>query len=104
MASATTNTAPVAPEVLAKPAARLLSEALGDRVLAIEDFRGDLAITVGAHGLGRGGARSSATAPISTTSSSSTSAASTSWTARTGPSASRSCCTSTRSPTSTTSA
>ncbi len=34
------------PEVLAKPAARLLSEALGGRVLAITDFRGDLAITV----------------------------------------------------------
>jgi NADH-quinone oxidoreductase subunit C/D len=42
MASATA----VAPEVLAKPAARLLAEALGDRVLAMDDFRGDLAITV----------------------------------------------------------
>jgi NADH-quinone oxidoreductase subunit C/D len=38
--------AAVAPEVLAKPAARVLSEALGDRVLSITDFRGDLAITV----------------------------------------------------------
>jgi NADH-quinone oxidoreductase subunit C/D len=43
MASAT---AAAPPEVLAKPAARLLSETLGDRVLAISDFRGDLAITV----------------------------------------------------------
>lgn len=34
------------PDVLAKPAARLLSEALGDRLLGISDFRGDLAITV----------------------------------------------------------
>ncbi len=34
------------PDVLAKPAARLLSEALGDRVLGVADFRGDLAITV----------------------------------------------------------
>jgi NADH-quinone oxidoreductase subunit C/D len=34
------------PEVLAKPPARLLSEALGERVLGIADFRGDLAITV----------------------------------------------------------
>jgi NADH-quinone oxidoreductase subunit C/D len=42
MASATA--AP--PEVLAKPAARLLSEALGDRLVGITDFRGDLAITV----------------------------------------------------------
>ncbi len=46
MASPTTNPAPVSPEVLAKPAARVLSEALGDNVLSIEDFRGDLAITV----------------------------------------------------------
>jgi NADH-quinone oxidoreductase subunit C/D len=46
MASVTTNTAPVAPEIMAKPAARVLKEALGDRVLSIEDFRGDLAITV----------------------------------------------------------
>jgi NADH-quinone oxidoreductase subunit C/D len=38
--------APAAPEVLAKPAARVLSEALGERVLALSDFRGDLAITV----------------------------------------------------------
>ena len=42
MASATA----VAPDLLAKPAARILSEALGDRVLSITDFRGDLAITV----------------------------------------------------------
>jgi len=34
------------PEVLAKPAARVLSEALGERVLSLSDFRGDLAITV----------------------------------------------------------
>ena len=40
------TTAAAPPEVLAKPAARLLSETLGDRVLAISDFRGDLAITV----------------------------------------------------------
>jgi NADH-quinone oxidoreductase subunit C/D len=40
------TTAAAPPEVLAKPAARLLSEALGERVLAISDFRGDLAITV----------------------------------------------------------
>ena len=46
MASTTTSTAPVPPEVLAKPAARALSEALGYSVLSIEDFRGDLAITV----------------------------------------------------------
>jgi len=38
--------APAPPELLAKPAARILSEALGERVLAIADFRGDLAITV----------------------------------------------------------
>jgi NADH-quinone oxidoreductase subunit C/D len=31
---------------MAKPAARVLSEALGDKVLSIEDFRGDLAIAV----------------------------------------------------------
>ncbi len=37
---------PAPPEVLAKPAARVLTEALGDRVLSITDFRGDLAITV----------------------------------------------------------
>ena len=43
MASAT---APAAPEVLAKPAARVLSEALGERVRTVTDFRGDLAITV----------------------------------------------------------
>ena len=46
MASTTTNATPIAPEVLAKPAARALSEALGDRVLAMDDFRGDLSITV----------------------------------------------------------
>ncbi len=40
------STAAAPPEVLAKPAARLLSEALGDRLLGITDFRGDLAITV----------------------------------------------------------
>ena len=40
------TTAAAPPEVLAKPAARILSETLGDRVLAISDFRGDLAITV----------------------------------------------------------
>jgi NADH-quinone oxidoreductase subunit C/D len=39
-------TAVAPPEVLAKPAARLLAEALGDRLLGITDFRGDLAITV----------------------------------------------------------
>src|SRR5215468_6890771 len=39
-------TAVAPPEVLAKPAARVLSEALGERVLAVSDFRGDLAITV----------------------------------------------------------
>jgi NADH-quinone oxidoreductase subunit C/D len=43
MASAT---AAVTPEVRARPAARVLSEALGDRVLKVTDFRGDLAITV----------------------------------------------------------
>jgi NADH-quinone oxidoreductase subunit C/D len=46
MASVTTTTAPVPPEVLAKPAARVLSESLGDNVLGIADFRGDLAVTV----------------------------------------------------------
>jgi NADH-quinone oxidoreductase subunit C/D len=49
MTSVTTNTdsaPPVPPEVLAKPTARVLRDALGDRVLSIEDFRGDLAITV----------------------------------------------------------
>ena len=40
------TTAAAPPEVLAKPAARILSETLGERVLAISDFRGDLAITV----------------------------------------------------------
>jgi len=40
------STAAAPPEVLAKPAARLLSEALGDRLLGATDFRGDLAITV----------------------------------------------------------
>jgi NADH-quinone oxidoreductase subunit C/D len=43
MASAT---AAATPEVLAKPAARVLAEALGDSVLHADDFRGDLAITV----------------------------------------------------------
>ena len=43
MASAT---ALAPPEVLAKPAARILTEALGDRVLRVSDFRGDLAISV----------------------------------------------------------
>jgi NADH-quinone oxidoreductase subunit C/D len=38
--------AAVTPEVLAKPGARLLAEALGDRLLSATDFRGDLAITV----------------------------------------------------------
>jgi NADH-quinone oxidoreductase subunit C/D len=33
-------------DILAKPAARELKQALGDRILAIEEFRGDLAITV----------------------------------------------------------
>jgi NADH-quinone oxidoreductase subunit C/D len=47
MASLTTT---AAPDVLAKPAARVLSKALGDRVLAMEDFRGDLAITVDRRG------------------------------------------------------
>jgi len=40
------STAAAPPDVLTKPAARLLSEALGDRLLGIADFRGDLAITV----------------------------------------------------------
>ena len=43
MASAT---AAATPEVLARPAARVLAEALGDSVLRADDFRGDLAITV----------------------------------------------------------
>jgi len=34
------------PDLLAKPAARVLSEALGDRIQGISDFRGDLAVTV----------------------------------------------------------
>ena len=38
MASAT---APAAPEVLAKPAARVLHEALGERVRAVSDWRGE---------------------------------------------------------------
>jgi len=41
------SAAPVAsPEVLAKPAARVLAEALGPGVLGVSDYRGDLAITV----------------------------------------------------------
>ena len=44
MASATA--APATPDVLARPPARLLREALGDRVLGVTDFRGDLAIRV----------------------------------------------------------
>jgi len=44
MASSATVFIP--PEVLAKAPARVLKEALGERVLAIDDFRGDLAITV----------------------------------------------------------
>jgi NADH-quinone oxidoreductase subunit C/D len=40
------TTAAAPPEVLVKPVARILRETLGDRVLAISDFRGDLAITV----------------------------------------------------------
>ena len=40
------TTAAAPPEVLAKPAARILTEALGERVRAISDFRGDLSITV----------------------------------------------------------
>jgi NADH-quinone oxidoreductase subunit C/D len=47
MASAT---AAVSPEVLAKPAARVLAEALGDRLISATDFRGDLAITVDRRG------------------------------------------------------
>jgi NADH-quinone oxidoreductase subunit C/D len=43
MASAITA---ATPEVLAKPAARLLSAALGDRLLGLANFRGDLAIAV----------------------------------------------------------
>src|SRR5512147_2894861 len=42
MASATA----AEPAVLAKPAARVLSEALGERVLGISDWRGDLTISV----------------------------------------------------------
>ena len=38
--------AAASPEVLARPAARALEKALGDRILTIEEFRGDLAITV----------------------------------------------------------
>jgi NADH-quinone oxidoreductase subunit C/D len=38
--------AALAPEVLAKPAARVLAEALGARLLSATDFRGDLALTV----------------------------------------------------------
>lgn len=34
------------PEILARPAAHALKKALGDRILTIEEFRGDLAITV----------------------------------------------------------
>jgi len=44
MASATAMA--IAPEVLARPAVRLLQEALGERLRAASDFRGDLAITV----------------------------------------------------------
>jgi NADH-quinone oxidoreductase subunit C/D len=44
VASLTPVSAP--PEVLSKPAARVLREALGERILRIEDFRGDLALTV----------------------------------------------------------
>ncbi len=44
MASATA--APIAPEVLARPGVRLLQEALGERLLAAGEFRGDLALTV----------------------------------------------------------
>jgi NADH-quinone oxidoreductase subunit C/D len=43
MASATLTTPP---EVLAKPAPRVLREALGDQLLHVEEFRGDLALTV----------------------------------------------------------
>jgi len=39
-------TSAVLPEVAAKPAVRVLSEALGGRLLSASDFRGDLAITV----------------------------------------------------------
>jgi NADH-quinone oxidoreductase subunit C len=46
MSTVASLTAAATPEVLAKPAARLLSEALGGRVLGMTDFRGDLAITV----------------------------------------------------------
>jgi len=43
---ASVTSAAVSADVLAKPAARELKQALGDRILAIEEFRGDLAITV----------------------------------------------------------
>jgi NADH-quinone oxidoreductase subunit C/D len=43
MASATLATPP---EVLAKPAPRVLREALGEQLLHVEEFRGDLALTV----------------------------------------------------------
>jgi NADH:ubiquinone oxidoreductase subunit C len=46
MSTMASVTSAVPPEVLAKPAARVLSEALGDNLLSIEDFRGDLAVTV----------------------------------------------------------
>jgi NADH-quinone oxidoreductase subunit C/D len=44
MASATETTAP--PAGVASPAVRVLREALGDQVLRVHEFRGDLAITV----------------------------------------------------------
>src|SRR5262245_40307871 len=44
MASATE--APAAPAGSTSPAARVLREALGERVLAVDEFRGDLAISV----------------------------------------------------------
>jgi len=44
MASATTTA--ILPEVAARPAVRVLSEALSARLLSATDFRGDLAITV----------------------------------------------------------
>ena len=43
---ASVTSAAVSADVLAKPAARELKLALGDRILAIDEFRGDLAITV----------------------------------------------------------
>ncbi len=43
---ASLTSAAASPEVLARPAARALKEALGDRILTIEEFRGDLTITV----------------------------------------------------------